>query len=122
LIVASGVIYYRRPDQTDRLSMHLLRWLRIGALLALLGVMADPLLEIQSIRAEKPLLWMLIDASESMQLPPEEAAGSNETTRAQQWAHAISHDAQLREELANRFDVRAYAFAGNDPPRRFDWQ
>lgn len=121
-MIASGVIYYRRPWQTDRLSMHLLRWLRIGALLALLGILADPLLEIHSIRTEKPLLWLLVDASESMQLPPEEPTAPNPPTRAEQWARTIADDAQLRDELANRFDVRAYTFAGNDPPRRFDWE
>ena len=69
-ILAFG-FYLRWQGAGHRTSRYLLATLRAVALSLLLLILADPMLELTLVSIPKPVLWLLLDGSDSMSIPDE---------------------------------------------------
>ena len=69
-ILAFG-FYLRWQGAGHRTSRYLLATLRAIALSLLLLILADPMLELTLVSIPKPVLWLLLDGSDSMSIPDE---------------------------------------------------
>lgn len=69
LTLVSYAAYSRLPANHGRLSRVILIGLRACLLCLLFVVLADPALELNVVRLRKPILWLLLDGSDSMSIP-----------------------------------------------------
>ena len=113
--------FYRRGQSVGRSAGVILATLRGMTLMSLVVIFADPILALRSTREQKPLLWLLVDASESMQLPATGDSSPEAPTRAEHWDRQLANDSELRGLLSERFRVEAYSFADIGFVQPFDW-
>ena len=113
--------FYRRGQSVGRSAGVILATLRGMTLISLVVIFADPILELRSARDQKPLLWLLVDSSESMQLPATGDSSPAAPTRAEHWNRQLANDSKLRKLLSERFRAEAYSFADVDSLQPFDW-
>jgi len=91
--------------------------LRAGALCGLVLILADPLLELTLVRYPQPVLWLVLDSSESMSLADSarregERPGSS---RAEQVRDFLQRDRSAwLNQLTNRFRVKVYSLSGTE--------
>jgi len=79
-LAALAVWFYLRWQARGHRPVRLfLATLRALALCTLLWVLADPTLELIFVSQPKPVLWVLLDGSDSMAIPDELQAGNRET-------------------------------------------
>ena len=109
-------LFYHRLQQSRSTGF---RWLLAGVrglLLALLVlILTDPSLEITLVRTPRPILWLLMDSTDSMSLPESGHESSDSPTRADAVREALSKDnsAWLRK-LQERFRLEVFGFAGTE--------
>lgn len=129
--------YFRWQARGHRPVRILLASLRAIALCALVWILADPMLELIFVSQPKPVLWVLLDSSDSMGIPDEFPAeeraaldravdlpayrAAHPTPAAEQpvradYARALfaRRDPNLLEQLNDRYRVRLFTFAGTD--------
>ena len=79
LVLLTVWFYLRWQGQGHRVTRYLLAALRAAALSLLLLILADPTLELSLVSTPKPVLWLLLDGSDSMSIPDELPASVRNT-------------------------------------------
>jgi hypothetical protein len=104
-----------RSSQRVRIALTLLR---AAALCGLVLLLADPILEITFVRHPQPVLWVVLDGSESMTLVDDAAdnsPGQPPATRADQVRAFLQKDRSAwLEALSQRFRVRLFSLSGKE--------
>lgn len=137
-VVALAVWFYLRwqirGHRSQRLALAALR----GAILGLIIViLADPILDITLVSTPKPVLWLLLDGTDSMaiadDLPSDEAASLKQAVGWQEFAAKqrtelpdrparvdyvrallCRSDSELLRQLAKKFELKVFTFAEGD--------
>lgn len=104
-----------RGSRTVRIALTLLR---AGVLCWLVLILADPILELTFVRHAQPVLWVVLDSSESMSLadePPDGAETREPSTRADQVRTFLERDRRAwLETLSQRFRVQIFSLSGKE--------
>ncbi len=113
VLAAAAVVFYRQwqPSITSRVLRFTLTALRALLLALLLVLLAEPVIALATTERYRPLLLLLFDASDSMQI--RDGAGAQDDpdapSRADQLREALAADeARALRSLEDRFRVRAY--------------
>ena len=141
VLIALSVWFYLRYQvrghRPTRIALALLRSL---ALCALLLILADPTLELVFVSQPKPVLWVLLDGSDSMSIPDELPADERQTLisavdlAGYQAAHPLRDgerparadyarallarkDKNLLERLESKYRLRLFSFAESEGVR-----
>lgn len=135
--IAAAIWFYRRFQPTmSRTRRVLLAALRAALLAAIVILLADPVLQVTVQHVSRPLLWLLVDGSESMSLrddlgdeersalatatglesPPDARPSRVEYLRA--WLER--DDGNVVTRLAERFRLKAFLFDGPENVKPLD--
>ncbi|MBI4604316.1 MAG: VWA domain-containing protein [Planctomycetes bacterium] len=130
LAAATALFYARLERPASRRARRALATARALALSLLLLALAEPVLTLQVTSRPKPLLWLLLDGTESMAIEDElEEAESALLTgaprRASRAARLVAllaaKEIGLVERLAERFRLRAFLLERPDGVRALEW-
>jgi len=121
-LVASAALaawfYGRLQPRGTRTMQWTLTALRAAVLCGLVLILTDPILEVTLVRFPQPVLWVVLDSSESMSLAQDEASRQNqrsESTRADDVRAFLQRDrGTWLKKLSDRFRVRAFALSGKE--------
>jgi hypothetical protein len=82
LVLATLWFYFRFQARGHQRTRYFLAALRAVALSLLLLILADPTLELTLVSLPKPVLWLLLDGSDSMSIPDELSASDRNAVEA----------------------------------------
>lgn len=120
LALLSFWFYYRWQPQGHRRTRYILAAMRAIALSMLLLILADPTLELTLVSLPKPVLWMVLDGSDSMSIPDELPAGSKQAIAAAvDWRHYQSADRTV--DGSNSSSAAGHDSSPGDHPTRADY-
>ncbi|MDQ3331074.1 MAG: hypothetical protein M3552_10530, partial [Planctomycetota bacterium] len=123
-IIAASLVtgwFYLRRQRTGFAAGLTLSAFRAAALVLLILALAEPVLELSYTDRPKPLLWLLADASDSMNLVDDSETGSTgERSRADLVRAALVEPDGLAKRLANKFRVQAFTFDRPEGVRPLD--
>ena len=118
LIPAAYLIWRRQqnletPSPRFRLMLNLAR---VFVLLLILLILSGPYLRLDLTVQKKPVLAILLDNTQSMQLPIEPDAGGDSPTRYARAQAALADEQSTLTELAEDYDLRLFEFADELQP------
>ena len=131
--VAVAVLYYWRFQSARGMSRIVLATLRGALFVTLMLILAEPVLEMKFTDEPKPLLWVLADDSDSMNLvddlPPSERERNGEVAGLDAATRAAASRADFLKgllenrtgplaQLSERFRVDVYGFSESDTVHR----
>jgi len=122
LAVGVAVVYYLYFQSTSRTR---LRGLSIVAraigLVAIVTVFAQPVLQATLVEKLRPLMLLLFDGSDSMNLPAEGADTEGQTlTRMEQVRETLENNDDVLEKLSGKYRLRAYLAGQNGALRNLE--
>jgi hypothetical protein len=125
LIAAAALaawFYGRLQPRGSRSTRLALTALRAGALCGLVLILADPILEVTFVRFPQPVLWLVLDSSESMSLEDDlpksvsdQSSAKPPATRADDVREFLERDRSAwLQQLAERFRLRVFSLSGKE--------
>lgn len=119
VLIASWVYVKHHPVR--RRAGIALAGLRSVVLVLIVIILAEPVLELRYTERPKPLVWLLVDSSDSMNLVDEDSTESGSpTSRADHLRRVLSEENGPLVTLEERFRVQAFAFDRPDGVRSLD--
>lgn len=115
-----SVWFYFRRQSTTRSARVTLAVLRGVVLSLIVLILAEPVLELRYTDEPKPLLWLLADASDSMNLPMEAGESPGAATRADRLRNFLADGDGVLAKLGERFRIESFTFDRPDSVRSLD--
>ena len=119
IVIPAAYLIWRRQQNLDTPSPRF-RWLlnaaRVFVLLVIVLILSGPYLRLDMTVQKKPVLAILLDNTQSMQLPVAPDPQSEATTRYARAQQALADQASALEELGDDYDVRVFEFADELKP------
>jgi hypothetical protein len=121
LLVLAPVAYliWRRQQNLDTPSPRfrlMLNVARVLVLLVILFILSGPFLRLDMTVQKKPVLAILLDNSQSMQLPVALGEQAESQTRHARAQAALAEESSMLSELAEDYDLRLFEFADKLQP------
>lgn len=120
LLLLTFWFYLRWQARGHQATRYCLAAMRATALSLLLLILADPTLELTLVSLPKPVLWMVLDGSDSMSIPDELPSGSRQAmAEAVDWKHYQSTNTAV--DAAKSPSTETPGSARGDHPTRADY-
>ncbi|MGC1276530.1 MAG: hypothetical protein WBC44_22750 [Planctomycetaceae bacterium] len=119
-VAALAAWLYLRRQPVRRSSGIALALLRASVLSILVVMLAEPVLELRYVDRPKPLLWLLVDGSDSMNLVDDDAETSSPKSRADLVRTALGEADGVVPTLGEQFRLQAFTFDRPDGVRPLD--
>lgn len=123
VLIPVACLIWRRQQNLDTPSPRfrlLLNVARVFVLLVILLILSGPYLRLDMTIQKKPILAILLDNTQSMQLPLEPGAEVDVPTRYAQARQTLTEANAALEELAEDYDLRIFEFADELQPLALD--
>lgn len=119
MLIPAAYLIWRRQQNLDTPSPRfrmLLNVARVFVLLVILLILSGPYLRLDMTVQKKPILAILLDNTQSMQLPIDIGAEDEAKTRYVRAQEALADEQDTLEQLAEDYDLRIFEFANELQP------